>query len=57
MVDRKYISLTIIIHEPAKCLQTHYFAKFLFIRLTELPTQQEQNGGKFLSLFNPFDVF
>ena len=39
MVDGKHISLTTIIHEPAKCLQTHYFAKFLFIILTELPTE------------------
>ena len=37
MVERKHISLTIIIHEPANVYK-HYFAKFLFTRLTELPT-------------------
>ena len=54
MVERKHILLTTIIHKPAKCLQTHYFAKFLFIILTESPTEQEQNGGKISFPFQSF---
>ena len=56
MVDRKYISLTIILHMSLQNFHKRYFAKFLFIRLT--PTQYELNGGKKISFtFQSFLMF
>lgn len=41
-------------HEPAKCLQTHYFAKFLFIRLTELQHIKNRTKEKISFTFQSF---